>query len=185
MRRRLLDGALVAAVLVLAAMVQLAVGHDLSLLGGGPDLVCVIVVSVGLLRGEEAGAAAGFAGGFLLDALGGTPLGVQAAVYTVVGYVCGRLGGRISDRAAMRPLGLVALAGFAAPVAVSLLEFLLGSSDVPAGSVLVAALASAAIDVLVAIPLYPALRALVGQQPPTPAPPTATGSADGPRSVVV
>jgi rod shape-determining protein MreD len=57
-----------------------------------PDLVLVLVVAWGLLRGPLVGAVAGLAGGWLLDLVppGSELLGGQALVYAAAGLLAGR-----------------------------------------------------------------------------------------------
>jgi rod shape-determining protein MreD len=57
-----------------------------------PDLVLVLVVAWGLLRGPVAGAAAGLLAGWILDLVppGDAVLGAQALTYAVAGALAGR-----------------------------------------------------------------------------------------------
>jgi rod shape-determining protein MreD len=57
-----------------------------------PDLVLVLVVAWGLLRGPVAGAAAGLVAGWVLDLVppGDAVLGAQALTYAVAGALAGR-----------------------------------------------------------------------------------------------
>jgi len=82
----------IGALVVLAAIVQVSILAPISILGGTPDALLVVLVCIALLRGSVAGAVAGFAGGLLVDvAILGT-LGVTALLLTVAGYWAGRYG---------------------------------------------------------------------------------------------
>jgi rod shape-determining protein MreD len=156
-----------ASVVALAAFVavilQVTVAGDVAVLGGGPDLVCILVCSVALLRGPELGAAVGFGCGLLLDAVAGLPLGYAALVYCCVGYAAGRLSGSIGDRAALRPLLVIAVGTVAANAGLVLTGFLLPESGVGLDLLVSPALiTSAALGVLLGIPLYPAVRGSIG-----------------------
>jgi rod shape-determining protein MreD len=149
-----------------AVLFNAGLAANSTLLGGAPDLVCVIVVSIALLRGPEWGAAAGFVAGLGVDALTWQPLGLAALVYCLLGYGSGRIGEGLSDRAPLSPLIVIALASLLARAGLVLLGFLLGSElSVPAGASLTA-IPAVALDVLIAIPLYPLLRR--GLRPPPP-----------------
>jgi rod shape-determining protein MreD len=164
--------ALVVAIVAIGAAVLFAaaISSDATLFGGAPDLVCVVVVSIALLRGPELGAFAGFGAGLLLDALTWQPLGLAALVYCLVGYFAGSLGERLSDHAPLSPLIVVAISSVLARLGLAVLGFLLGSTlSVEAGFSL-GALPSAALDVLLAIPLYALLRRGL-RGPPRPAAP--------------
>jgi rod shape-determining protein MreD len=88
------------AALFLAAALQTALFRHLQLPGGVPDLVVVLIVSIGLTRGAPAGVGAGLFGGFLrAAALEGTPFGGLLVSHMLVGYLAGKLRGRVfADR---------------------------------------------------------------------------------------
>jgi rod shape-determining protein MreD len=145
-----------------AALLQVTVAIDFELLRGAPDFLAVVVVSLGLLRGPEAGAVAGFAGGLTFDALAWEPLGLAALVYALVGYAAGRYGERMPRHAPVRPLLAVAVGTVAARVGIVVLAFLLGIDVSWQDAFGAATITSAAETVLLAIPCYPLLRRLTG-----------------------
>jgi rod shape-determining protein MreD len=154
----------------IAVLFAAALSANTTLFGGSPDLVVVVVVSLALLRGPEVGALAGFGAGLAVDALTWQPLGLAALVYCIVGYGAGRVGERVSDHAPVSPLVVVAIASLVARAGLVLLSFLLGSElAVPVG-VTLGALPSAALDVLLAIPLYALLRRGLRGPPPAASP---------------
>ena len=112
----------------LAVLFAASLSAGTTLFGGAPDLVCVVVVSIALLRGPELGALAGFGAGLALDALTWQPLGLAALVYCLVGYSAGSLGERLSDHAPLSPLIVVAIESLLARVGLAVLGFLLGSA---------------------------------------------------------
>ena len=103
--------ALSAIAVVVALVLQLTVVDRLPLPGGGPDLVLVVVVALGLTGGPMAGLLAGFGAGLALDIAPPASylLGEHALVFCLVGYGCGRLSG-ITDRSAASSIGIAALA---------------------------------------------------------------------------
>jgi rod shape-determining protein MreD len=113
MRRLALSVIVVAAALVL----QLTVVDRLPLPGGGPDLVLIAVVALGLTSGPMAGMLTGFLAGLALDIAppASGVLGEHALVFCVVGYGCGRLSG-LTDRSAASSLGVAAVAAAAGEI---------------------------------------------------------------------
>jgi rod shape-determining protein MreD len=154
----------------LAVLFAASLSAGTTLFGGAPDLVCVVVVSLALLRGPELGALAGFGAGLALDALTWQPLGLAALVYCIVGYSAGSLGERLSDHAPLSPLIVVAIESLVARIGLAVLGFLLGSALSVQEGFSLGALPSAALDVLLAIPLYALLRRGL-RGPPRPAAP--------------
>jgi len=74
-------------------VLQTSVFPKIPIGGMQPDLVVVIVVYLGLLKGPETGSLSGFGFGLLFDAVSGTSLGVNALAKTIIGFFCG-VGGR-------------------------------------------------------------------------------------------
>lgn len=153
-----------------AVLFAAALSANATLFGGAPDLVCVVVVSIALLRGPELGALAGFGAGLALDALTWQPLGLAALVYCLVAYFAGVIGERLSDHAPLSPLIVVAVASLIARLGLAILGFLLGSELAVEVGFSLGAFPSAALDVLLAIPLYALLRRGLRGPPQPPAP---------------
>jgi rod shape-determining protein MreD len=78
--------------LVVAIVVQTAVGNDLRVSGVAPDLMVLLTVCAGLTGGTESGAWVGFWAGLLDDLfLTSTPLGLSALTLCLVGAATGAL----------------------------------------------------------------------------------------------
>jgi rod shape-determining protein MreD len=80
----------IALIVLLAVIVQVSFFSYLSFLGATPNVIPVIVVSLGLLGGALVGAVCGFAAGFLLDSLLLQTVGVSSLVLLSIGYLAGR-----------------------------------------------------------------------------------------------
>ena len=158
-----------ATLLVLVAVLpQVTIATDLDVLGGRPDLVVIVVVSLALLRGPLAGAAAGFAGGFLVDALGLGVIGATSLTLTTVGYLVGVFGERLRETAAVRPLLLIGLASIVAGLGELVVAVLVGSGPAVSPGLFLAVVPGSMLNVLLAIALYPLIRlALRRRQPRT------------------
>lgn len=80
---------LVAALVVVALMLQTVVGYQLFGRLIAMDLVLVVVVGAGLFFGPTAGLITGTVAGLCQDALSGGVLGVAGLAKTLVGFVAG------------------------------------------------------------------------------------------------
>jgi len=79
-----------AAVLFVAAILQVTLLSQIDVFHGAPDLVLVTLVCVALLRGTIYGAAAGFGAGLVVDTATLQTLGVTSLLLIGVGYLAGR-----------------------------------------------------------------------------------------------
>src|SRR5580704_4840722 len=101
-------------VLVAVALVlQLTFVNRLPLPGaGGPDLVLMLVVALGLCSSPAIGAVTGFGAGLCLDIAppGSYLVGEYALVFCLVGYLCGRMRGLLIQSATLTIAGAMAAA---------------------------------------------------------------------------
>jgi rod shape-determining protein MreD len=154
------DGAAIAVLVFVAALLQVTIVAGLDILGGTPDLLLLVLIAVGLLRGAVAGAIAGFCGGLLVDVLTLDTLGVTALTLALAGYWTGRYGETTGRDRAHAPLLavvvmsiLVAIFGFA-------LHFLIGE-EVSARRVVETMLPTVALNLLLAAPVFALCRRLL------------------------
>ncbi|MCL6591163.1 MAG: rod shape-determining protein MreD [Firmicutes bacterium] len=76
--------------LILSVAIQATWLHTLHLPGQVvPDLILVMTISYGLLKGPDQGFLFGFGGGFFMDLLSGGLIGVQALSKMATGFVAG------------------------------------------------------------------------------------------------
>ena len=92
-----------AAIVVLAALLQLSFFSRVELLHASADVLPVVVVALGLLGGSMTGAVSGFALGLLVDCLLGGPLGTSSLVLLSVGYLAGLFRERFDIHSALVP----------------------------------------------------------------------------------
>src|SRR4029453_9156548 len=97
-----------AAVLVVAVLVQSTVLARLTLAGVRADLLVLAVVSVAVATDPTTGAVFGFVAGLVADLLFDLPVGVSALVYTAVGFAVGTVRVYVTSH---RPLVHLVLAG--------------------------------------------------------------------------
>jgi rod shape-determining protein MreD len=74
-------------------VLQTSVFHRIPIGGMKPDLVVVMVVYLGLVKGPETGSLSGFLFGLLHDTVSGASLGSNALSKTIIGFFCG-IGGK-------------------------------------------------------------------------------------------
>jgi rod shape-determining protein MreD len=147
-----------ALLLFVAALVQAVVVPPYALAGGAPDLLLLVVISLGLLRGSIAGATYGFVGGLLLDLLTLETLGLTSLVLTLAGFWAGRYAETTGRTRRLAPLMSAAVITVLAALFAFLLHYLLGE-DVVARHALVSVLVPALIlNVVLAVPVYALVR---------------------------
>jgi rod shape-determining protein MreD len=158
------EGVRAAAVVFVAAMLQVVVVSSLGISGGAPDLLLVSVVALGLLRGSVPGAVFGFTGGLIVDLLTLETLGITSLVLTLAGFWAGRwveTSGRGRRLAPMIAVGVITvLAGAFGFV----LHYMLGD-DVVARLALVTVLVPTLLaNLVLALPIYLLIRAAVHER---------------------
>jgi rod shape-determining protein MreD len=109
-----------AAIAVIAVLLQLSFFSRVELFHASADILPAVVVALGLLGGSMTGAVAGFSIGFLVDCLIVAPLGGSSLVLLGAGYLGGLFRERFEIHSALVPallcmgLTLFAELGFAA-----------------------------------------------------------------------
>ncbi len=147
-----------AVLLVVAALLQTLIAPNLRILGANPDFMLIVVASVGLLRGAEAGAVLGFLGGVLVAAALFEPLGITAFVLVIVGYFSGRYAETADLSSGFAPLVTVFAGTLLAESLYVVVQFLLGR-QVPLTFVGAHVLLPALIlNTLLAAPVFVAAR---------------------------
>ena len=162
--RRLLA---LAAVLVVAVLIQSTVLARLRLAGVRPDLLVLAVVSVAVATDPTTGAVFGFVAGLVADLLFDLPVGVSALVYTAVGFAVGTVRVYVTSH---RPLVHLVLAGAASLASVWCCGLLLRVFDLSSWATVTRAGPLVALYNLLLTPLvYPVVWALTERIPARPA----------------
>ena len=78
-----------------AMVIQTSVLHFFTIGGVKPDLILIIVVYLGLMKGSDVGCVSGFLFGLVEDAYSGMYFGTNALAKTVLGFLCGMTGKRL------------------------------------------------------------------------------------------
>jgi rod shape-determining protein MreD len=148
----------IAALAVVATIVEIAAVSQVSVFGVSADLSPLVVMSVGLLCGSMTGAVVGFGVGLLLDMALVQTLGVSSLIYLGVGYWAGRIRELRDPQAALVPLVVGAGATAVATCGYALIQFLLGV-DAPVSLLLARQIVTTVfVNVLIALPVYALAR---------------------------
>ena len=146
-----------AALVFVAALVQVTLLSPLDILGGAPDLVLVMLVAVALLQGSTFGAATGFGAGLLVDTATLETLGLTSLLLTLVGYWVGRYGETTGRDRAHAPFVSVAVVTVLYALGALVLHYLLGGAA-PARVVLESLLPGIALNLLLTLPVWALAR---------------------------
>jgi rod shape-determining protein MreD len=154
------DGLKAAALLFVAAILQVSIFTQARVLGGEPDLLLVMLVAVALLRGSLFGSAGGFFGGLLVDTATLAKLGLTSLLLTIAGYWIGRYGETTGRDRAHAPYASVAVITILYAVGVVVIHFVLGE-PAPAGSIARGLLPSIVLNLILTAPVYALVRRLL------------------------
>jgi rod shape-determining protein MreD len=162
----ILDWAKSGAFVFLAAILQVSVFSDVTILNGTPDLLLVTIICIALLRGPVVGAAAGFWGGLLLDTANLGTLGVTSLLLTIAGYWIGRYGETTGQDRSHAPFVSAAVITFLYAICSLAFHYMLGD-PAPARTVLWSTLfQTIALNVLLVWPVYALARLVLRSEPP-------------------
>jgi rod shape-determining protein MreD len=148
----------IAALGLLAALVQLTAASQVSIFGVPVDLSPLIVASVGFLTGSVPGALLGFGFGLFIDTTLMQTLGVTSLVLTAVGYGSGRIRELRDPAHGLAPVAVGAAATAATAIGMTMLQFLLGVEAPLSMDVLRHLLMGIVLNTLLALPVYALCR---------------------------
>ena len=161
------DAVRIGALVFSAAILQVALFSSLDLAGGTADVLLVALVSVALLRGSIAGAAAGFGGGLVVDVATLGTLGVTSLLLTVAGFWAGRYGETTGRDRAYAPALAVAVISLLVGVAGYALHYML-AEEVGARHALVTTLPPGVVlNVVATWPIFAVAKRLLRPRAPS------------------
>jgi len=152
------------ALIFAAALLQASIVSSLVLAGGAPDLLLVVVVCLGLLRGAVPGAIFGFAGGLVVDLFTLDTLGVTSLVLTLAGFWAGRYGETTGRGRRLAPFVAVGVITVLAGVFGFTLHYLLGEAVVARHALFTALVPALVVNLVLAYPIHALVRATVGER---------------------
>jgi rod shape-determining protein MreD len=154
-------GLLIAAVIVVAVVLQTSFFSTVPLLGAVPNVVPVVVICLGLLGGAVVGAVAGFAAGLLLDSILLQTLGVSSLALLIAGYLAGRYREGFEIANPLVPIALVGGLTLVGQAAFAAIQLTLGVEAPVSLLIIREIVVQALLAALLAIPIYPGLRRLL------------------------
>ncbi|HAL61095.1 MAG TPA: rod shape-determining protein MreD [Chloroflexi bacterium] len=140
-----------------AALLQSSLLPHLSPGGLKPDLVVILVISWGLLRGVKEGLLWAFIGGLALDLLSTTPLGLSTLILTLLTFLTSLGQKSIYRTNILFPLALIFLATSGYNLALLLAWQLLGRPALWGETFQEVLLPTGFLNTLAMLPLYPLL----------------------------
>ena len=149
------------AIVVLGVLLQLSFFSQVMVFHVSPDLLPVLVISLGLLGGTMTGAVTGFSVGLLLDCLLVEPLGGASLVLLATGYLAGLFRERFEIHSRLVPpllcMGLTIFAelGFGA------VELMLGADTAISGLVVRDVLIKGVYAFVLGWPIYLGLKRML------------------------
>jgi rod shape-determining protein MreD len=153
-----------AAFVFVAAILQVSVFAEVTILHGTPDLLLVTIICVALLRGPIVGAMIGFWGGLLVDTANLGTLGVTSLLLTVAGYWIGRYGETTGRDRSHAPFVSVVVVTFLYALGSLAFHYVLGD-PAPARTVLWSTLFQGiALNLILTWPVYALAKILLPQQ---------------------
>jgi rod shape-determining protein MreD len=151
----------IALIVVITIVLQISFFSYLTLFGTTPNVVPLMVVSLGLLGGVMVGAVCGFGAGLLLDSALLQTLGVSSLVLLGAGYLAGRFreGAEVSN--SLIPPLLAGVLTTAAAAGFAAIQLMLGVETTVSLLVLREIFIQGLLAVLLAIPIYPLIRRIL------------------------
>jgi rod shape-determining protein MreD len=155
-----------AAIGVVAVLVQMAAVSQISVLGVSADLAPLVVAFAGLLAGSVPGAAMGFGVGLLGDLALVQTLGVSSLLLVPVGYFAGRLREIRDVQHPLLPVAIGAAATLVFEAGFSVVQLMLGV-DAPVSLLVVRdVLAVTLVNAVLAVPVHALMRRALGSALP-------------------
>ena len=157
------ENAVVAAIVFVAALLQVTLFASLDIAGGVAYVLLLSLLSIALLRGPVVGTVAGFFGGLLVDVLTLDTLGVSALLYALAGYWAGRYGETTGRDRGYAPLLTVLVATIAIAYVGYGLHFLLGEEVSGRRALFETLLPTLVLNLAVARPVFALCRSALGR----------------------
>jgi len=151
-------GLRIALIVVATIVLQISFFSYLTFFGTTPNVVPLMVVSLGLLGGGMIGAVCGFAAGLLLDSALLQTLGVSSLVLLGAGYLAGRYREGAEVSSSLIPPLLAGVLTTAAAAGFAAIQLMLGVNTPVSLLVLREIFVQGLLAVVLAIPIYPLIR---------------------------
>ncbi len=141
--------------LLVALLLHVGLAPYIAIGGVSPNILLVVVVTLGLAQGPRAGMFAGFAGGLLFDLVGTAPIGPGALVFCLAAYLAGSLKENTFAEGWSVPLVVLFLASVVAETAYGIALAFLGEGAMGFLAFLTVVVPGALYNVATAVVVYP------------------------------
>jgi rod shape-determining protein MreD len=148
-------------IVLLAVILQVSFFSYLHFFGAIPNVIPVVIVSLGLLGGGVLGAVCGFVAGLLLDSVLLQTLGVSSLALLSIGYLAGRYREAVEITSPWVPPLLAGGFTLLAAAGVAAVELMLGVDATVSILFLREVVVQGLLAVLLAIPIYPLIRRIL------------------------
>lgn len=153
-----------------AVILQVAFFSEISILGGTPNVLPVLIVCLGLLGGAVVAGVCGFIVGLLVDSALLQTLGVSSLVLLALGYAAGRYREAFEIRNPLVPPLIAGALTLFASALYGVIQLMLGVESPVSPLVVREAVLQGVLGFLLAIPIYPGVRwvlkpALIDDEP--------------------
>lgn len=112
-------------IIIICFLCQSTVFHFFELSGVVPNLLLIVTMSFGLMRGRKEGLLVGFFSGLMVDIFFGTVLGPYAFIYMTLGYINGFFHRIYYVEDVLLPMTMIALNDFTYNIIIYAVFFLL------------------------------------------------------------
>lgn len=112
-------------IIIVCFLLQSTIFHYIELAGVVPNLLLIVTMSFGLMRGRREGMLVGFFSGLLIDIFFGSVLGPYALIYMTMGYANGFFHRIYYVEDVLLPMLMITLNDFIFNVIIYLIYFLL------------------------------------------------------------
>lgn len=165
-RERIIEWGRLAALLMLAVVLQTVAASQLSFVGVTADIFLIVVVLAAIGSGSTTGLVFGFVAGLTADVVFLDPIGMRTIMYLIVGYWVGRYVEEFGLSSAWVVVLLVAAVSLAAQTVYGVLQIITGNEGSFLNMIVFQILPAALFDGLLSAPLYLGLtRARLLSQP--------------------
>lgn len=106
-------------------LLQTTVFQWFPLVNVSPNLLLILTVAIGFMRGSNSGLVVGMVSGLLIDMYYGSAIGICALIFIIIGYLSGYANKIFNKNDITIPLSLIAVAELAYFFLYYVLEFLL------------------------------------------------------------
>jgi len=162
MRGRMLP---IAASVLVATLLQAGLAPHLAIGGAVPNFLLLVVVTIALVSGPNAGASVGFICGLIFDLLGGGPVGPMTLVLSVVGFLTGALQANLFAEGWLLPLSVFGISALFTEVSYWIVLRLVGAGGAFFPALLAVMLPTAVYNTFLALLVYPWLARFLRREP--------------------